>query len=137
VPGLAAGALATAGPATAAPVQQVHPASAGVCATSSLDCTYVRGASVNVHSLTLSRWTRNGTGNIGYNAPGYPVKSKWRTHAFNHSNSFNTRFGYYWGGIHCSFPNGTHIYGWANWKVITRPYVVIEGSHFTDLHNCA
>jgi hypothetical protein len=141
LPGLAGGVFAAVTPAAAATAPPshrshgVHPDSAQVCVQSLSDCTFVNGTGVHVTRVGVQEWTRAGTGNIGYDAPGYPVKSKWRTHAFAYNSS--VFYHYYWSGIHCSFPAGTHIYGWANYYKITKPYVEIRGSSFTDLHNCA
>lgn len=141
LPGLAGGVFAAVTPAAAATAPPshrshgVHPDSAGVCVQSFSDCAFVNGTGVNVTRVGVLDWARAGTGNIGYDAPGYPVKSKWRTHAMAYNSS--VFYHYSWSGIHCSFPARTHIYGWTNYDKITKPYVEIEGANFTDLHNCA
>jgi hypothetical protein len=148
VPGLIGGGFALAGPAAGAIIParadrvhpprppRVHPDSNAVCVTSLPrdNCTFVHGTSVNVKSVGVYDWTKAGTGYIGYNSLAHTIDSKWRAHAFAHS--ADLKYHYSWTGIHCSFPAGTHIYGWANYDKITKPYIAIEGNHFTDLHDC-
>jgi hypothetical protein len=134
VPGLVGGTLAVAAPAAhAAPaLPDTHQVSK--CAVFPNDCTFLDGASVHVSGVGVYNWTKAGTGDVGYIAPGYPEKSKWRTHAFVHNTS--KLYHYSWFGIHCSFPASTAVFGWANYKKITTPYIGIYGSNFDDTHPC-
>jgi hypothetical protein len=133
MPGLAGGILAAPAPAAHA---TVRPATHEVskCAAFPNDCTFVDGTSVHVSGVGVYDWTRAGTGDIGYIAPGHKEVSKWRTHAF--VNNASKLYHYSWGGIHCSFPASTAIFGWANYKVIKTPYIGIYGPNFTDEHPC-
>jgi hypothetical protein len=135
VPGLVGGTLAVVAPAAHAAVAHpdaVHQTSK--CAAFPNDCTFLDGSSVHVSAVGVYDWTKAGTGYVGYIAPGFKEDSKWRAHAFAHNTS--KLYHYSWGGIHCSFPAQTAVFGWANYKVITTPYIGIYGSYYNGDHTC-
>jgi hypothetical protein len=141
VPGLAGGLFAVAGPAAAEPIPRSHrvtPDTAASCTVYNLlpyNCVEVYGQSVHVSALRLYHWSKPGTGYVEYRSPGGAADSKWRAHTFAHNSG--SLYYYYWGGIHCSFPAGTHIFGWANYQGVKRSdYVDIEGSLFNKTHTC-
>jgi hypothetical protein len=100
------------------------------------DCFSIRGGEPNtINSMLMYYWSKAGYAFVGYrDVPGYPAKSKWRDDEMSPG---SRGWGYKW-GPGCSFPTGTMVYGWTNYKEPHRGISFsIHGSTFTGKHKCA
>jgi hypothetical protein len=118
--------------------QQVHPDDASFCISPGRigDCFSVRGGESNtINNMRMYNWSKAGHAYVGYrDVPGSPAKSKWRNNAM----FFASRGWRYSWGPGCSFPTGTHVYGWTSYRKPDKSISFdIHGSTFTGKHKCA
>ena len=121
---------------------RVRPDTVANCLQDGLDfsssvhnCFGIIGKGNDVDHMSASLWSNPGYALVGYkDVPGYPAKSKWRDTKMVGSDA---NYSAHW-GPGCSFPTGTHVYGYTNYDPPTKALSFrIVGSNFTGTHKCA